>query len=328
MLVIDTETLPRRDRADAMAAAMGDATGATSLVHEGPSADAYLRMDLWQLGATALVSAACSGHTQARTQRRPARDDEPIVVVGVQSTGTGAQVQDGVATPLSPGGVYGMVLSGSYRHVSVGRTRTANLLVRAGDLDLPLQLLARARPRLASSPLRDVLAAHVRSLVAAADDLAATSSMDAVEPATLALTRAFLASASGSEAHVQEALAETLVARVRAYVLQHLADRNLSPATIAVAHHVSERQLYKACAAEQLRLEPWIIGRRLEAAHAELATPGGRRSTIAATAARWGFANSSHFTHRFRTAYGMTPREWQQHSHDSAPVQGRATTVR
>jgi AraC-like DNA-binding protein len=316
VLVIDTDTLERRDRADAMASAMGDATGATSLSHEGPAADAYLRMDLWQLGATALVRAVCSGHTQSRTLRRPARDDEPIVVIGVQSMGGGAQVQDGIATPLSPGGVYGMVLSGSYQHVSVGHTKTSNLLVRAGDLDLPLKLVSEARPRLASSPLRGILKSHVRALVAAADDLDATSSMDAVEPATLQLTRAFLASASGSEPHVQEALSETLVARVRAYILQNLADRNLNPATIAAAHHVSQRQLYKACSAEQLRLEPWIIARRLEAAHEELTKPSSRRHTIAATAAKWGFANSSHFTHRFRQAYGMTPREWQHHDHD------------
>lgn len=316
MLVLDTDTLERRDRAEAMAVAMGEATGATGFAHEVPPGRAYLRMHAWQVGATALVRAVCSGHTQTRATRRPARDDEPIVVIGVQSTGGGVQEQNGIATRLSAGGVYAMVLSGSYRHVSIGDTRTANLLVRAGDLDLPLRLVAEARPRLTASPLCGLVGAHVRALAAAADDLEGTPALGAVEPATLQLTRALLASATSSPAHVQEALSETLVPRVRAYIAQHLCDRNLSPATIAAAHHVSQRQLYKACAAEQLRLEPWIIARRLEAAREELARPGSRHLTIAAVAAKWGFANSSHFTHRFRQAYAMTPREWQHQEHE------------
>ncbi len=315
MLVIDTDTLERRDRADAMTAALADATGATSLSHEGSASAAYLRMDQWRLGAATLVRAACSGHTQSRTSRRPARDEEPVVVIGLQHRGGGAQVQDEAVVPLAPGAVYAMVLSGSFRHISTGHTRTSNLLIRASDLELPVQLISQARPRITTSPVTRLVRSHVWSLATAVDDLDA-SSMDAVAAATLELARALVASASGSPPHVQDALTETLVARVRAYVMDHLCDRNLTPASIAAAHHVSIRQLYKACAAEQLRLEPWIIARRLDAAHDELGRLGNRRPTIAAVAAKWGFANSSHFSHRFREAYGMTPREWQHHGRD------------
>lgn len=328
VLVIDTGALARRDRAEAMTAALADATGATGLTHEGAPSDAYLRMDQWRLGATALVRAACSGHTQTRTCRRPARDEEPVVVIGVQHRGGGAQVQDEVVTPLAPGRAYALVLSsGSFRHVSLGHTRTSNLLIRAGDLDLPLRLVTEARLRLPMSPVSRLVRSHVRSLVRSADDLEASSSLDAVEPATLQLVRALVASASGSTPYAEEALADTLVPRVRSYVLGHLRDRNLTPASIAAAHHVSTRQLYKACAAEQLRLEPWIIARRLEAAHDELGRPSNRRLTIAAVAAKWGFANSSHFSHRFREAYGITPREWQHHGTDPEP-RGPASAAR
>ena len=308
-----------------MTAALADATGATSLTHEGSTSAAYLRMHQWRLGATTLVRADCSGHTQSRTSRRPARDEEPVVVIGLQHRGGGAQVQDEAVVPLAPGCVYAMVLSGSFRHVSMGHTRTSNLLIRAGDLELPLRLVTQARPRVATSPVMRLVRSHVRSLVSAADDLDA-SSRDGVEAATLQLARALVASASGSTPHAQDALAETLVARVRAYVMDHLYDRNLTPASIAAAHHVSIRQLYKACAAEQLRLEPWIVARRLDAAHDELGRLDNRRLTIAAVAAKWGFANSSHFSHRFREAYGMTPREWQHHIRDVGAAEAPGPT--
>lgn len=40
-------------------------------------------------------------------------------------------------------------------------------------------------------------------------------------------------------------------------------------------------------------------------------------------ALKWGFADSTHFSRRFRDAYGMSPREWrqfgQQHPGDLSP---------
>lgn len=319
MLVFDTDTIDQRDRADAMVDAMADATGSTHFTHEGPASKAYLRLHQWQLGPATLVQAACSGHTQRRRQRRADRDAEPVVVVGVQCAGGGVQVQDEVSTPLSPGGVYSLVLTGSYDHVSSGHTRTLNLLIPAGELDLPLSLVAEARPRLESSPVRGILADHVHSLAAAADRLDGASAADLVTPATLHLARALLGSVSTSQQHLSEALADTLVVRVRAYIREHLQDPNLNAGSIAAAHHVSQRHLYKMCAAEQLRLEPWIISRRLEAAREELATQAGRRRTIASTAIKWGFPNSSHFTHRFKAAYGMTPGEWRHESQAGEP---------
>jgi AraC-like DNA-binding protein len=57
-------------------------------------------------------------------------------------------------------------------------------------------------------------------------------------------------------------------------------------------------------------LSQWIITARLEGARRELARPGSRPGTVAATAHRWGFADSTHFSRRFRAAYGTSPRNW------------------
>ncbi|WSV42983.1 AraC family transcriptional regulator [Streptomyces sp. NBC_01077] len=45
-------------------------------------------------------------------------------------------------------------------------------------------------------------------------------------------------------------------------------------------------------------------------------------------AARCGFTSPSHFTRRFRAAYGVTPREWRRHRlQDTSPPTGRAPSV-
>ena len=61
-----------------------------------------------------------------------------------------------------------------------------------------------------------------------------------------------------------------------------------------------------------MSLEQGVIGQRLEAARADLLLPAGLRRSIAATARARGFGSPSHFTRRFRRAYGITPRDWQQ----------------
>jgi AraC-like DNA-binding protein len=95
------------------------------------------------------------------------------------------------------------------------------------------------------------------------------------------------------------------------YIIQHLADPNLGAERIAKAMFISVRQLYKFWEAEHCPLGQWIIERRLEAARDELMNPRGRHQTIAAIASRWGFADATHFSRRFRQAYGMSPREWR-----------------
>jgi AraC-like DNA-binding protein len=99
---------------------------------------------------------------------------------------------------------------------------------------------------------------------------------------------------------------------VRTYTSQHLDDPALTPEMLAAAHNVSLRRLYQAFADAGLSLEQWIIGQRLEAARAVLVSPSGLRRSIEATARSCGFQSASHFTRRFRQAYGVTPREWQQ----------------
>ena len=91
----------------------------------------------------------------------------------------------------------------------------------------------------------------------------------------------------------------------------HLADPDLSPAKIAAAHNISLRYLYKLCAEADLSLEQWIIAERLHRAKQDLSHPT-RTRTIAQTARAWGFSDPTHFTRRFRAAYGQSPTAYRK----------------
>ncbi|MFC7258446.1 helix-turn-helix domain-containing protein [Streptomyces lutosisoli] len=43
-----------------------------------------------------------------------------------------------------------------------------------------------------------------------------------------------------------------------------------------------------------------------------MASPVGRTRTIGSVARAGGFTDPSHFTRRFKEAYGVTPQEWRR----------------
>ncbi|WAL93201.1 helix-turn-helix domain-containing protein [Streptomyces sp. Je 1-369] len=104
---------------------------------------------------------------------------------------------------------------------------------------------------------------------------------------------------------------EALVRSLRAYVDANLRDRNLTPATVAEAQHISIRYLHKLFEGRGSTVGRWIQHRRLEEARRELARPARDDITVAAVARRWGFASATHFSRSFRTAYGMSPSDWR-----------------
>ncbi|MFG1639826.1 helix-turn-helix domain-containing protein [Amycolatopsis sp. NPDC049252] len=187
--------------------------------------------------------------------------------------------------------------------VWVGPGGSRTLHVPPDELGLPAATVRRAGPRLAASPLHRLVAHHVQDLARDAGTLSATPSADALGRVCVDLVRALLVSAAGEE--------PALLAQVRTHVRHHLGDPGLSAASIAAALSVSPRQLYRACAAAGVRLEQWIITARLAGARTDLADPRHAQLPIAAVARRWGFKDPTHFTRRFRAAYGVLPSEWR-----------------
>jgi AraC-like DNA-binding protein len=132
---------------------------------------------------------------------------------------------------------------------------------------------------------------------------------------TLELVSAFFAHALGAEAALSsETRHQVLAKRIRTFIQQHLDDPELSPGTIAAAHHVSLSHLHRVFSEQSAgeTVAAWIRSQRLEKIRADLADPSLRTTPVHVIAARWGMPSASHFTRVFRAAYGSSPRDYRR----------------
>jgi AraC-like DNA-binding protein len=102
-----------------------------------------------------------------------------------------------------------------------------------------------------------------------------------------------------------------MVARISAFIEQHLGDPALSPGLIAAAHHISVRTLHKLFEAEDETVTASIRRRRLERCHQDLLDPLQHRRPVVEVGARWGFQDPAAFSRVFRAAYGLPPAEYR-----------------
>ncbi|MFF3848829.1 AraC family transcriptional regulator [Streptomyces sp. NPDC002328] len=109
-----------------------------------------------------------------------------------------------------------------------------------------------------------------------------------------------------------------LLARIHDHIERSLSDRELCPAAIAVACHVSLRTLHRLFREEDTTVRDWIRARRLERCRRELADPRCRHQPVHVIAARWGHPDPANFTRAFRTAYGVTPHSYRRQCLDDS----------
>jgi len=318
MIVFDTTEVPVQQRRDAIADSLTSAASATSMSPEGSPETLHLTMGIWDLGGVELVDARCSAHTLRRS--RAAKSDEAAVVaITCCLKGWGVHTQRRHQVTVRPDRLWMTDFSVPYVH-QVSDTRTITAKVPLHLLGVPHDLAGTAQEHLGKSPLAALFFRHLLEVRRVADDLQGPAAL-AVGSATLDLARAVFASVADDERLGRETLEDVLLLRIKTFVREHLGDPTLDPSRIAAATHVSVRHLYKTCARANLRLEQWIIDQRLAAAREDLARRESGSVTVFEVSYKWGFANPSHFTRRFRGAYGMSPREWQAASRQGAPRQ-------
>jgi AraC family transcriptional activator of tynA and feaB len=157
-----------------------------------------------------------------------------------------------------------------------------------------------------------VLMAHADMVREAARDLTPVGAQGARD-ALLELARAVLwGGLDGAEPRLAAALARAAMQAAD----DRLADADLSPALLAGELNVSVRTLHRAFAAAGEPVAAYIRRRRLEQARMELAARPGPPD-ISLVAARWRFADSSHFARAFKKQYGQTPSQFARASKSS-----------
>ncbi|MFC9816749.1 helix-turn-helix domain-containing protein [Streptomyces virginiae] len=229
------------------------------------------------------------------------------VAIAIQFSGTGVLVQSGRRTPLSAGDVAFLLPDHSFGLEFLERGRLHLLLAPRGFLPLSDERVLSGAAHEAGQAVAPLL-----------NGLAET--MTRLRPGTGSWIAGSLAEALGALAGPRLSPRSTaaggpaggLAAGVRAHIDDRLADPELSPASIAAAHHISVRNLHWTFAQEGTTVGTWIRHRRLEEARRELIRPGPASPTIAAVAHRWGFVSASHFSRAFRQTYGMAPHAWRK----------------
>lgn len=310
--VLDTAQMPPAERVEAVHTAMMYASAPCDVIHEDPDGDVYARMEVWDLGTATIFTHRSSGVRLLRTERLARQDAMPVIALSVQQRGQGRIEQRRHRQVVPSGELLAVDLSGAYDYSWSGDGAAGCIQIPFDQLGLPVDLIRRAAPAIAQSPFYRMVTDHVAHLAGDPETILADPAAGAVTAAGIDLVRALLVSAARDSRHSRQVLAETLLTRVRAYVRQHLADPDLSPAGIAAAHHVSLRHLYGVCAGAQVSLEQWIIGERLEGARLDLVRTDSRHRPIAAIARRWGFRDATHFTRRFKERYGVLPSQWRR----------------
>jgi AraC-like DNA-binding protein len=207
-------------------------------------------------------------------------------------------------------------LTAPYDFAWSGRGASQAFQIDYADLGLGVETVRAAAARLPSSPVYELVLHHLTALPGILESLQDSPAAEMVGVATTQLVRALLTSAAEHD-NEPLAMADVLFSRITWYMRRHLTDPGLSPARIAAAHHVSVRYLYKLFADRHRSLEQWLITERLNGAARQLRDPASKHLPIAAVAARWGFDDAAHFTRRFRTTYGVPPREWRHRANGS-----------
>jgi AraC-like DNA-binding protein len=268
------------------------------------------RIEAWTFGSVKMFSPDSPGLRVIRDSASGQLD--PIIALCVQMRGSAQSIETYRHQHLMPGDI--VLVDPIARNEFVTRGATTAIQIPFEDIGVTVELARQASGHLAASPLFQLVGTHLVALRADADLVSSSAAASEVGAATTQLVRALIVSAAGEEQSARSALTDALAPRVFAYVRQHLTDRDLTPVTIARAHNISVRYLYKLCDAADVKLVEWIIAERLEGARRDLTSPSRGNRTIAFISQQWGFKDPSHFSSRFRNAYGISPRELQKNS--------------
>ncbi|MFE1292747.1 AraC family transcriptional regulator [Streptomyces sp. NPDC058751] len=308
--------------------------GRTRSPHEITSvhaADFRAEHRLMEMGPTAVWPASFLPARHRRSSRQVRRSDPETYHLTLLLEGGLELDHAGRNTAFGPGDLHVVDSSQPYdlRSADDGKHRT----VSGVGVDFPKALLPvpphrmrelLGRPLSGREGLGSLLADFLAGLGRQAETLR-PSDAPRLGTVVLDLVSALFAQELDSETALSpETRQQAMAERVRAFIRQNLHDPELAPPVIAAAHHISVSYLHRIF---QQRFQgetvaAWIRRQRLEGARSDLADPALRGTPIHAVAARWGIPRASDFTHAFRAAHGLSPREYRLQAlseHTSGP---------
>jgi AraC-like DNA-binding protein len=283
------------------------------------------------LGDLQLTRVTAAPHAVRRTRRTIARNDPGVLKVVTQISGTGRISQDGRDAELAPGD---LTLYDTTRPYTLSFDEPAEF--ETFVVMFPGELLG-----LSADDVRRVTAVRVcgREGIGALVSpfllgLAQTTGTDATVLSSrlaanvLALLETVYRERLDLCPGEPERLSQARLLSIQQWLQRRLGDPELSPESIAAAHHISVRYLHRLFAAEGTSVSRWVKERRLEGCRGELGDPSLVRFSVAAVAARWGMLDAAAFSRSFRAAFGLSPREYRMRALTGRLETGGTTRVR
>ncbi len=307
MLLLDTATLPRPDRETAIRSILGGVTLPMRLEPAQPQHNIDLRLRVWRVGPDAtLFSGRGTGMRMCRTARHCSSTDTPFVCVGVQPHGRARFVQDGQAHQVGAGAMFLADVRGEYEYFRSGMGESSAVQLRLDRLDLTTGDIHDASPRLAASPLYDLVRDHVCALVEHADvlDIAGLDVADA----TMDLVRALIVSALDDRPAIPLD-EDARWAAILAYLRRHARDRDLNAERAAHALGISSSALSRLARQRGASIPQIILAHKLEGARRNIERFGTVRG-VGWIARRWGFADAGQLRQLLREANAVTADDW------------------
>ncbi|MGQ2924252.1 MAG: helix-turn-helix domain-containing protein [Hydrogenophaga sp.] len=267
-----------------------------------------------RLGSLDLTQLRSNAQRIRRTEAKIRQGGEDCLLIQIQREGRCLVRQDGRQAVVSPGDF-----------VLYDSSRPYELNFQDRHHDVFVMRLARAQFKVHISNLEELTAMTVSSQDAAGHlllsmvetlrrDIAKLqpSSALGVSEAITSIVAAGLRGLPGANVRKLSNLHAYHLARIRAYVRDHLRDPELSVQSIALALQISSDHLSRVFRSEPIPLSRWIWKMRLDAIRRDLANPRLREQSVSDIAFSWGFNNAAHFSRSFRDEYQMTPREWRE----------------
>jgi AraC-like DNA-binding protein len=248
-------------------------------------------------------------HVVKRTPKMIDRSKDAVMLLSYVLKGRNFIEQDGRITTIYPGEY---ALYDSTRPYKLVLDRDFDELV----IHFPKQLLTReigrtepitGRPLGRGSVLTSLLANHLRVAASSVPKLSG-SARALIGQATVSMIAAVAAESEGLRIPQSWSRTATLY-RIKAYASERLNDAELTGEKVAAALGISVRYLQLLFQEENGSFSDWLWEQRMKFCRRRIEAAGSTSEAIAQIALDAGFSNFSHFSRRFREAFGISARE-------------------